>query len=81
MQCPSTMTPKIRQVWGDVVDMTFKFPPRRRATATCTHDTQMRIEVAGLSREVCEACGKVSVGFVEHHYAEDVDDAATSTDD
>lgn len=33
----------------------------------CTHQFQMRIEIAGMSREVCESCGKVSVGYVQSH--------------
>jgi hypothetical protein len=36
-------------------------------TTECTHEKQMRIEVAGMSREVCESCGRVSVGFVDDH--------------
>ena len=33
----------------------------------------MRIEVAGMSREVCETCGRVSLGYVEDHFVEWVD--------
>lgn len=33
----------------------------------CEHRFRMRTEIAGLSREVCESCGKVSVGYVESH--------------
>lgn len=47
--------------------MTIKFLSKHRATANCTHETQVRTKVAGMSREVCEACGKVSVGYVENH--------------
>lgn len=29
----------------------------------------MRIELAGMSREVCASCGRVSVGYVEEHFS------------
>ena len=48
--------------------MTLSFLSKRRFTADCTHSNQMRIEIAGMSREVCEACGKVTVSYVEEHY-------------
>ncbi len=48
--------------------MTLSFLSKRRLTADCTHSNQMRIEIAGMSREVCEACGKVTVSYVEEHY-------------
>lgn len=48
--------------------MTLSFLSKRRLTADCTHSNQMRIEIAGMSREVCEACGKVTVSYIEEHY-------------
>jgi hypothetical protein len=27
----------------------------------------MKIEIAGMSREVCESCGRVRIGYVENH--------------
>ena len=63
------MTPKICQASDDGHLMNVKFRSKRRATSDCTHETSMRIEVAGMSREVCEACGRVSVGFVEEHFS------------
>lgn len=53
----------------DVYRMTINFRSRRRTTSDCEHETSMRIEVAGMSREVCESCGRVSVGFVEEHFS------------
>jgi hypothetical protein len=50
--------------------MTLNFRARARTTSDCTHESEMRIEVAGMSRDVCEACGRVSLGYVEDHYAE-----------
>ncbi len=44
--------------------MTLSFLNKR---STCEHRFQMRIEIAGMSREVCESCGKVSVAYVESH--------------
>jgi len=44
--------------------MTLSFLNKR---STCEHKFQMRIEIAGMSREVCESCGKVSVAYVESH--------------
>lgn len=48
--------------------MTLNFLSKRRLSADCTHSNQMRIEIAGMSREVCETCGKVTVSYVEEHY-------------
>lgn len=48
--------------------MTINFLAKKRATLDCDHETQMRIEVAGMSRGVCETCGRVSVGFVGEHF-------------
>ena len=62
--------------------MTVKFLSRHAITAECAHESQMRIEVAGMSREVCESCGKVSVGYIEDHYqperVQEVEDAIRS---
>ena len=62
--------------------MTINFKGRARVNSDCTHDSTMRIEVAGMSREVCEACGRVSLGFVEDHYSEwmDSDSLPAETD-
>ena len=49
--------------------MTINFRNRRRAITDCPHNETVRTETAGMSREVCEACGHVSVGFVEDHLA------------
>ncbi len=51
----------------DEIYMTIKFLSKNRATTNCAHETQIRTMVAGMSREVCKACGKVSVGYVENH--------------
>jgi hypothetical protein len=40
----------------------------------------MRMEISGLSREVCEACGKVSVGYVANHLASETDDETAEED-
>lgn len=47
--------------------MTIKFLSRHGPTNQCGHESQMRTEIAGMSREVCESCGKVSVGYVGNH--------------
>lgn len=47
--------------------MSIKFLSKHRSITDCKHESQMRIEVAGMSREVCEACGKVTVGYIENH--------------
>lgn len=60
--------------------MTLSFLSKRRLTADCSHSNQMRIEIAGMSREVCEACGKVTVSYVEVHYnPERVQEVATKS--
>jgi len=51
--------------------MTIKFLSKHGSITQCTHESQMRMEIAGMSREVCEACGKVSVGYVENHLGSD----------
>jgi hypothetical protein len=61
------MTPKFtrRQVEEDV--MSLNLLARSRNADNCKHESAMRIEVAGMSREVCESCGRVSLGYVENH--------------
>lgn len=48
--------------------MTFKLTGKKRPMATCTHESEMKIEVAGMSRSVCESCGRVSVAYVDSHF-------------
>jgi hypothetical protein len=48
--------------------MAFRFKTKQRATSTCPHTDQVKIEVAGLSRSVCESCGRVSVEYVGDAY-------------
>jgi len=48
--------------------MAFNFITRRRMTSNCTHKSVMRIEVAGMSREVCESCGRIRLGYIEAHH-------------
>ena len=58
--------------------MTLSFLSKRRLNADCSHSNQIRIEIAGMSREFCEACGKVTVSYVEEHYnPERVQEVAT----
>ena len=61
------MTPKI--AGGPVEEgcMSLNFRARSRMAANCKHESKIRIVVAGMSREVCEACGRVSLGYVENH--------------
>lgn len=61
--------------------MTINFLARRRVSSVCVHESQMRIEIAGLSREVCEACGRVSVGYVGNHLDSETEDTDSDTDD
>lgn len=63
--------------------MTINFRNRRRAINDCTHEETVRTETAGMSREVCESCGHVSVGFVADHRAhiETQDSAETAVGD
>ena len=49
--------------------MGFAFKTRQRTTETCLHTNQVTIEVAGMSRSVCESCGRVSVGYVGDAYS------------
>lgn len=62
--------------------MSLRFLTKVRATASCEHESQIRLEVAGMSREVCESCGRVSVDYVEDHYrperVEEVEEAIRS---
>ncbi len=53
----------------DEIHMTIKFLSKHGLADECKHESQMRIEIAGMSREVCESCGKVSVGYVKNHLA------------
>lgn len=48
--------------------MTINFLSKGRFTSSCTHESVITNEIAGLSREVCELCGRVSLGYVEDHY-------------
>lgn len=49
--------------------MGFGFKAKQRTTETCPHTNQVTIEVAGMSRSVCESCGRVSVGYVGDAYS------------
>jgi len=53
----------------DEEHMTINFLSKRRHTTDCSHTTQMKIEIAGMSREVCESCGKVTVSYVDEHFS------------
>lgn len=48
--------------------MAFGFKTKQKATETCLHSNEVTIEVAGMSRSVCESCGRVSVGYVGNAY-------------
>lgn len=61
--------------------MTIHFRSKRRTTSDCKHESFMRIEIAGMSREVCENCGRVSVGFVEEHFSPEGAQAAEAKPD
>lgn len=61
------MTPKTSDRLVEDSHMSLKFLAKRRITANCKHQSFIRIEVAGMSREVCEGCGRVSIGYVEEH--------------
>ncbi len=47
--------------------MTIKFLTKRRTAVECDHPSQIRTETAGMRRQVCETCGRVSVGYVGNH--------------
>jgi hypothetical protein len=61
------MTPKSGAGPVEDLSMSLNFLARSRITANCKHESTLRMEVAGMSREVCEACGRVSLGYVENH--------------
>jgi hypothetical protein len=48
--------------------MALNFLTKRRMTSNCTHKSVMRIEVAGMSREVCESCGRIRLDYIEAHH-------------
>jgi hypothetical protein len=61
--------------------MTISFRSKRR-TSDCTHETQIRTEIAGMRRLVCENCGRVSLGYVDDHFqaqgsAQRIEESAT----
>lgn len=62
------MAPKVDAALADLSLMALNFLTKRRSTSNCEHKSLMRIEVAGMSREVCEACGRVRLGYVESHH-------------
>lgn len=62
------MTPKLSAHIDDDSGMTINFRSMRRPTTPCEHETQIKTEIAGLSRSVCESCGRVSVGYVGNHF-------------
>lgn len=33
----------------------------------CPHTSELRMEIAGMSRTVCEKCGRVSVAYLDDH--------------
>lgn len=33
----------------------------------CSHTSEIRMEIAGMSRSVCERCGRVSVTYIDDH--------------
>lgn len=56
-------------VFADENRMELSFLTNRRSTATCEHVHQVSFEIAGMSRSVCENCGKVSVRYIENHFS------------
>ena len=64
--------------------MTLKFRTKKRSTGTCDHESEITIAVAGMSRSVCESCGRVSVAYVEDHFnperAQEVEARSVSKD-
>jgi hypothetical protein len=75
------MTPKLPALIDDDWGMTINFRSMRRPTTPpCDHESQIRTEIAGMSRSVCETCGRVSVGYVGNHflYATTEDDVTES---
>lgn len=65
------MAPKMSRLRADLDLMTLTFRTKRRSTSTCAHESQVTTELSGLSRSVCESCGRVSVAYVENHYSPD----------
>jgi hypothetical protein len=59
------MVPKIGAPGVDGMCMR-NFRTKRRMSS-CSHESLIRIEIAGMSREVCESCGRVAIGYVENH--------------
>ncbi|HEX6221791.1 MAG TPA: hypothetical protein VF115_11915 [Acidimicrobiia bacterium] len=47
--------------------MSLSFRSKRRNADKCSHPTQIRLEIAGMSRAVCEDCGRVSVTYIDDH--------------
>lgn len=47
--------------------MSKKFRSRLRNMEKCSHTSELRMEIAGLSRAVCERCGRVSVAYIDDH--------------
>jgi hypothetical protein len=68
MWCDPGMAPRNRAVSADATGMSRKFLTRQRPVTHCDHPSEVRLEIAGLSRSVCESCGRVSVGYVKDHF-------------
>jgi hypothetical protein len=66
-----SMTLWLEGTLADLSNMTVNFFSKHRSPSECEHKNQMRIEIAGMSREVCESCGKVSLTFLEDHFRPD----------
>lgn len=62
------MAPKFHVGEADLSPMALNFLTKRRMTSNCAHKSLVRIEVAGMSREVCAECGRVSLGYIEPHH-------------
>lgn len=65
------MTHKKSPIDGRYWIMTMNFLAKRRITAECEHASRMCTEIAGMRREVCESCGRVSVAYIEDHFHPD----------
>ena len=63
------MAPRNRSPPVDVFDMELKFMSKRRPATQCKHTSEVRLEIAGLVRSVCETCGRVSVDVVEDRFS------------
>lgn len=48
--------------------MGLKLTGRQKAAVVCGHKSEITLEIAGLSRSVCESCGRVSVSYVKDAY-------------